>query len=216
MSIEKTLSERGARYGDFADHARLCQSLKRVMQSFSIKQGVPGIITASVKPWEKLSPAQKQALEVIADKIARILSGDPNYADNWHDIQGYARLVEERLPGRAVKPMPADFGQKNMLDPAVMSSMQAFAQNAPREVQGADLSFTDNADRQAKIEQSGELAEEVYLAVDASPAPYMPGEEEYGGHNTHCCRDHGCKYSDPRCPVAYGDAPGIPCEECAR
>lgn len=98
MSIEKTLSERGARYGDFADHARLCQSLKRVMQSFSIQQGVPGIITASVKPWEKLSPAQKQALEVIADKIARILSGDPNYADNWHDIQGYAKLVEDRLP----------------------------------------------------------------------------------------------------------------------
>lgn len=82
----------------------------------------------------------------------------------------------DRLLGKR-EAMPADFGQKNMLDPAVMSSMQAFAQNAPREVQGADLSFTDDADRQAKIEQSGELAEEVYLAVDASPAPYMPGEE---------------------------------------
>ena len=37
-------------------------------------------------------------LGTIADKIGRILSGDPNYADNWHDIQGYAKLVEDRLP----------------------------------------------------------------------------------------------------------------------
>lgn len=121
----------------------------------------------------------------------------------------------DRLCGHR-EAMPADFGQKNMLDPSVLASVQAFAAHAPREVQGVDPAFTDDASRQERIEQSGELAEEVYLAVDASPAPYMPGEEEYGVHNTHCCRDHGCKYSDPRCPVAYGDAPGIPCEECAR
>jgi hypothetical protein len=39
----------------------------------------------------------KQALSVIADKIARILNGDPYYLDNWHDIQGYAQLIENRL-----------------------------------------------------------------------------------------------------------------------
>lgn len=83
MTVDKTLAERGARYGDFADHAEICQALKAVMF------GPAG--------WDKLMPMQKQALEVIADKIARILNGDPNYADNWHDIQGYARLVEERL-----------------------------------------------------------------------------------------------------------------------
>lgn len=83
-SIEATLSERGARYGDFTDHARICQSIKATMFE------TPG--------WSRLSDVQKQALEVIADKQARILSGDPNYADNWHDIQGYAKLVEDRLP----------------------------------------------------------------------------------------------------------------------
>lgn len=32
----------------------------------------------------------------IADKIARILNGDPEYRDNWHDIAGYAKLAEDR------------------------------------------------------------------------------------------------------------------------
>ena len=85
-SVEKTLAERGNRYGDFSVHASICQNLKSVICN---TQGYQ----------ERLNPVQRQALDVIADKIARILSGDPDYADNWHDILGYSRLVEERLPG---------------------------------------------------------------------------------------------------------------------
>lgn len=84
--IKAVLNERGNRYGDFTDHARICQAIKDAMAK-----------TAGSK-WEHLPPVQKQALDVIADKIARILSGDPLYDDNWIDIQGYARLVQERLP----------------------------------------------------------------------------------------------------------------------
>jgi hypothetical protein len=80
--VEKTLQERGERYGDFTDHATIAQTLQDVMRD------VPG--------WRRLSPVQKQAMTVIADKQARILSGDPNYRDNWHDIQGYAKLAEDR------------------------------------------------------------------------------------------------------------------------
>ena len=83
MSIESTLAERGSRYGDFKDHAGIAQNIKR------------GMMCAGM---DDLPDMHRQALEVIADKIARILSGDPNYADNWHDIQGYAKLVEDRLP----------------------------------------------------------------------------------------------------------------------
>lgn len=99
-SVEATLAQRGSRYGDFTDHARICQDLKEVM--VNSKKCMPDITTQKElhyeSGWDKLSPVQKQALEVIADKIARILSGDPNYDDNWHDIQGYAKLVEDRLP----------------------------------------------------------------------------------------------------------------------
>ena len=84
MSIEQTLAERGSRYGDFDRHACIAQSIKRAM--------------VESPNWdERLSYAQREALEMIAHKIARILNGDPNYADNWHDIAGYAQLVEKEL-----------------------------------------------------------------------------------------------------------------------
>lgn len=97
-NVESTLAERGARYGDFADHACIAQKLQNVMRRSVVYEDGGPIGVNPVKPWDHLSDVQKQALTVIADKIARILSGDPNYADNWHDIQGYAKLVEDRLP----------------------------------------------------------------------------------------------------------------------
>lgn len=94
MSIQDTLQERGNRYGDFTDHAKIAQDLQDVMR----RSETTSAGGATFNGWTNLSAVQKQALTVLADKVARILSGDPNYADNWHDIQGYAKLVEERLP----------------------------------------------------------------------------------------------------------------------
>lgn len=81
--ISATLAERGKRYGAFIDHATIVQNLLAMM-----------MVNAG---WQRLKPDQKQALTVIADKIGRILNGDPDYIDNWHDIQGYSKLVEDRL-----------------------------------------------------------------------------------------------------------------------
>jgi hypothetical protein len=88
-SVEATLAERGKRYGDFAEHALIAQNLQDDMRA--------------ALGWNALTVEKKQALTVIADKIARILSGDPTYRDNWHDIQGYAKLVEDRLPVQQVE-----------------------------------------------------------------------------------------------------------------
>ena len=89
-SIDATLTERGNRYGDFADHAIIAQNIQDVLRD--------------TNGWERLSAPQRQALTVIADKIARILSVDPYYQDNWHDIAGYAILVERIiLKGQAMK-----------------------------------------------------------------------------------------------------------------
>lgn len=83
MSIESTLEERAKRYGSFEEHAMIAQELQDVMRHQS--------------GWNALAPDQKQALTVIADKIARMLNGDPTYRDNWHDIVGYAKLVDDRM-----------------------------------------------------------------------------------------------------------------------
>ena len=49
--------------------------------------------------WDRLTCSQKESLEMVVHKIARILNGDPNYADSWHDIAGYATLIDQELTG---------------------------------------------------------------------------------------------------------------------
>jgi hypothetical protein len=83
MTVEQTLTERGDRYGEFIDHARISQNLTGIMQA--------------TPNWDDLRSIHKEALEMIQHKIARILNGDPDYVDNWHDIAGYAILVEQHL-----------------------------------------------------------------------------------------------------------------------
>ena len=86
MSIDKILSERGSRYGKFTDHARITQNIKTVM--------------CDGPKWGDLTADQREALEMVAHKIGRIVNGDPNYADSWVDIAGYAQLVADRLQGK--------------------------------------------------------------------------------------------------------------------
>ena len=94
MDLEKTLKARHGRYGNFAEQAKLCVSIKNIMR-FSLAEDCVGM--ADREGWKALTPYQQEALDNIALKVSRILSGDPNYTDNWHDIQGYAKLVEDEL-----------------------------------------------------------------------------------------------------------------------
>lgn len=82
-NIEQTLEERGTRYGEFSEHARITQNLKRAMQDSP--------------NWYRLTDDKKEALEMVAHKIGRILNGDPEYKDSWHDIEGYVHLVTVTL-----------------------------------------------------------------------------------------------------------------------
>lgn len=87
-SIENTLAERGNRYGDFASHARITQRIKEAM--------------ADSPNWANLDHDMKEALEMVAHKVGRILNGDPAYHDSWHDMIGYTKLVADRL----IAPIP--------------------------------------------------------------------------------------------------------------
>jgi hypothetical protein len=83
--ISAVLAERGSRYGRFDAHALLTQQIKL---TFSFGRN-----------WDNLPVDSKEALEMIAHKIGRILNGDPEYADSWTDIAGYSKLVADRLLG---------------------------------------------------------------------------------------------------------------------
>jgi len=81
--IDDTLAERGSRYGEFAEHARITQNLKRAM--------------IDSPNWETLPDDMREALEMVQHKVGRILNGDPYYHDSWHDMTGYPKLVADRL-----------------------------------------------------------------------------------------------------------------------
>ena len=83
--ISAVLAERGSRYGRFDAHALLTQQIKL---TFSFGRN-----------WDSLPVDSKEALEMIAHKIGRVLNGDPEYADSWTDIAGYSKLVADRLLG---------------------------------------------------------------------------------------------------------------------
>ena len=85
--ISQILDERGSRYGSFEKHANLTMKLKIAIEEHISKYRVEPILTAD----------QYEALHMICHKIGRIVNGDPNYADSWIDIAGYAKLVSDRL-----------------------------------------------------------------------------------------------------------------------
>jgi hypothetical protein len=80
MSVEKTLNERASTHGDFNTGAVISQDLCATLRTGP--------------SWNKLSDAQKEALEMIAHKMARIVNGNPDFADHYLDIGGYAHLAE--------------------------------------------------------------------------------------------------------------------------
>lgn len=42
--------------------------------------------------WSGMVPMQREALDMIATKMSRIVCGDPQHEDHWDDIAGYAFL----------------------------------------------------------------------------------------------------------------------------
>lgn len=80
--VNKILNEQGQINGDYQHMSSTIQELKRVMHG---KMG-----------WDRLTSVQREALDMIAHKIGRILAGDPNFKDHWDDIAGYATLVANR------------------------------------------------------------------------------------------------------------------------
>jgi hypothetical protein len=79
--VQALLDTRGGSegpHGSFILNGMVAQELKRTFRQS------PG--------WRDMDDVRKEALDLIATKISRILSGRPDYDDHWADIEGYARL----------------------------------------------------------------------------------------------------------------------------
>lgn len=102
IDIDQILTARGENYGDFYTHALVTQRMKDALQLGN--------------SWHRCTCAQKEALEMIAHKIGRIVNGDPSYQDSWTDIIGYARLIEDVLEPA---PTVTDLGPVSPFKPEV-------------------------------------------------------------------------------------------------
>jgi len=78
--VTETLGLRENRYGEFSNVSETSQWLKDIMRGGA--------------SWKGMEPFMQESLDLIANKLARIVNGDPFYDDSWHDIGGYAKLVE--------------------------------------------------------------------------------------------------------------------------
>lgn len=81
--VTETLDQRENRYGDYKDVSATSQWLKDIMHAGG--------------SWNAMEPYMQESLDLIANKLARIVNGDPFYDDSWHDVGGYAKLVEIEL-----------------------------------------------------------------------------------------------------------------------
>lgn len=81
MDSHALLTERGTTHGKFSDNAYMGQALRELFRSSD--------------HWREMHAVQREALDMIACKVSRILSGQADFADHWADLEGYARLARE-------------------------------------------------------------------------------------------------------------------------
>jgi hypothetical protein len=77
--VNDILAERQQSHGNFAHNAKFSQALKRLLDTGANRTDV-----------------QQEAVDMICLKLSRILS-NPNVADHWDDIAGYATLAANEL-----------------------------------------------------------------------------------------------------------------------
>lgn len=81
--INATLKARARTHGNFEEQARTAVAIKRAVYS------APNA--------RKLSDDQREAIDQITVKLSRLMHGDHNEPEHWHDVAGYATLVADRL-----------------------------------------------------------------------------------------------------------------------
>lgn len=83
--IDATLAERQSQYGSFEDVAFVTENIMATLA----KVRSNGL--------QDLPNTHRMALYMIASKMARIVNGDFNHLDSWHDIGGYSKLIEDLI-----------------------------------------------------------------------------------------------------------------------
>ena len=79
MQTTDLLQTRQSTHGDFHENAIYAQQLRALFRT-------------SPK-WPQIHPVQREALDNLATKLSRILSGQAECRQHWEDVAGYAHLA---------------------------------------------------------------------------------------------------------------------------
>jgi len=80
------LKEREKTHGSYTLTAQTAQTLKRLFRN--------------APSYADMTTAQRESMDMIAVKLARIMCGNPHDPDHWLDISGYATLIVGELNAR--------------------------------------------------------------------------------------------------------------------
>ena len=79
LPTDDLLAQRQATHGDFERNAAISQALKQIFRSEKFPT----------------DPVHREALDLIATKLSRVLSGQADFEDHWLDVAGYAELARK-------------------------------------------------------------------------------------------------------------------------
>ena len=92
METTALLSERGTTHGSFRMNAYFGQQLRTLFHE--------------AEGWRAMPLEHREALDMLACKLSRILSGQSKFRGHWEDIRGYAKLAEDACPPEPVSCTP--------------------------------------------------------------------------------------------------------------
>ena len=95
ISGKQIVEEREKKYNGipYAFRARAAQAIKE-----AIYENTHVFLPASMR----------EALDMIAHKIARIIAGNPNDIDSWADLSGYPELIVRELQNKTIPQFDSD------------------------------------------------------------------------------------------------------------
>lgn len=101
IKILDILQQRSDSHGDANAQFLTAQHVKKAMHGefeFGELEKMQEAIKMDIQTyWNSIHPVAREALDMIAVKISRIICGQDNFNDHWLDIEGYARLARDKL-----------------------------------------------------------------------------------------------------------------------
>ena len=77
--VEEILGKRDGTHGQYKETAKTAQELKAIFRSKD--------------DWQYLLPIERESVDLICTKLARLIHGGGDKTDTVRDIEGYARLM---------------------------------------------------------------------------------------------------------------------------